>query len=131
MDTLSPAPPGFIYLKNRSNQPYQDMFDGVTYAFEPGEVKLLSDTEQLPIATFLYTFSAAQVDLEANTGERVLVKQDDPKWDTTFDTKELVELVDRSYGDNPLGKGTGGLRTKATLIPVRGGSRITRAAVPS
>jgi len=103
------------------------MFDGRVYAFAPGEVKLLSNET----ATFLRSFSLVQVDLERNTGERVLVTQDDPKWNETLDTSDYIELVDRSSGDNPVGRGTGGIKTHAAVIPVGGGKRLTRAAVPS
>jgi hypothetical protein len=127
MAELTPAPPGFAYLKNRGTGPYEEMFDGRVYAFTPGEVKLLPEEA----ATFLKSFSLVQVDLERNTGERVLVTQDDPKWEESLDTSEYIELVDRSYGDNPAGGGTGGIKTHAAVIPVRGGKRLTRAAVPS
>lgn len=127
MSELTPAPPGFAYLKNRGTRIYEDQFDGRPYVFAPGEIKLLPDEA----ATFLQNFSLVQVDLERNTGERVLVTQDDPKWDETVDTSEYIELVDRSFGDNPVGRGTGGIKTKATVIPVTGGKRLTRAAVPS
>lgn len=127
MSELAPAPPGFAYLKNRGTLAYEEMFDGRVYVFAPGEVRLLPEET----ATFLHSFSLVQVDLERNTGERVLVTQDDPKWDETLDTSEYIELVDRSFGDNPSGRGTGGLKTHATVIPVRGGKRLTRAAVPS
>ena len=131
MDTLTPAPPGFQYLKNRSTQRYEDMFDGAVYAFEPGEIRLLPDSEAQPVANYLLNFSLSQVDFEANKGERILVTQDDPKWNDPLDTSELVELVDRSFGDNPIGAGTGGVKTHAAMIPVRGGKRLTRAAIPS
>lgn len=127
MPELTPAPPGFAYLKNRGTLPYEEQFDGRPYVFAPGEVKLLPEET----ATFLRSFSLVQVDLERNTGERVLVTQDDPKWDESLDTSEYVELVDRSFGDNPSGRGTGGLKTHAAVIPVRGGKRLTRASVPS
>jgi hypothetical protein len=127
MSELSPAPPGFAYLKNRGTLPYEELFDGQVYAFAPGEVKLLPEET----ATFLHSFSLVQVDLERNTGDRVLVKQDDPKWNESLDTSEYIELVDRSFGDNPTGRGTGGMKTRATVIPVSGGKRLTRAAVPS
>lgn len=127
MSELTPAPPGFEYLKNRGTKTYEDMFDGQTYVFKPGEIRLLP----IETATFLHSFSLVQADLERNTGERTLVKQDDPKWDESLDTTEFVELVDRSFGDNPLGTGTGGLKTHAAVIPVHGGKRLTRAAVPS
>ena len=127
MPELTPAPPGFAYLKNRGTLPYEEMFDGRVYAFAPGEVKLLSNET----ATFLRSFSLVQVDLERNTGERVLVTQDDPKWNETLDTSDYIELVDRSSGDNPVGRGTGGIKTHAAVIPVGGGKRLTRAAVPS
>lgn len=128
MNTLTPAPPGFTYLKNRSTTRYEDMFDGRPYVFEPGEVRLLPEET----ANFLYNFSLVQVDLERNTGERTLVKQDDPLWESSIDTSEFVELVDRSSGDNPAGRGTGGLKTHAAVIPVGGGGkRLTRASVPS
>lgn len=127
MSELAPAPPGFAYLKNRGSGTYEEQFDGRPYVFAPGEIKLLPEET----ATFLHSFSLVQVDLERNTGERVLVKQDDPKWDENLDTSEYIELVDRSFGDNPTGRGTGGVKTRATVIPVGGGKRLTRAAVPS
>lgn len=126
-ENLTPAPPGFTYLKNRGTREYEELFDGRVYVFAPGEVQLLPDET----ATFLHSFSLVQVDLERNTGDRVLVKQDDPKWEQTLDTSEYVELVDRSFGDNPTGAGTGGVKTHAAIIPVRGGQRLTRATVPS
>lgn len=127
MDTLAPAPPGFTYLKNRGSVPYEDLFDGRVYTFTPGEIKLLPEET----AKFLHDFSLVQVDLERNTGDRVLVMTDDPNWETPLNTEEYVELVDRSFGDNPTGAGTGGIKTHAAVIPVRGGKRLTRAAVPS
>lgn len=127
MPELTPAPPGFTYLKNRGTQRHEDLFDGRPYVFEPGEVKLLPDET----AAFLHSFSLKQVNVERNTGERVLVKQDDPLWNTSLDTSEFVELIDRSSGDNPVGRGTGGLKTKATVIPVTGGTRLTKASIPS
>lgn len=128
MPELAPAPPGFAYLKNRGTIAYEDLFDGRVYTFAPGETKLLPEET----ATFLRNFSLVQVDLERNTGERVLVAQDDPKWSESLDTSEYIELVDRSSGDNPAGRGTGGLKTHAAVIPVGGGGkRLTRAAVPS
>ena len=131
METLAPAPPGFMYLKNRSTQRYEDLFDGAVYVFEPGEVRLLPDTEAQPVATYLLNFSLSQVDFEANKGERILVGRDDPKWNVPLDTSGLVELVDRSFGDNPIGGTTGGIKTHAAVIPVRGGQRLTRATIPS
>jgi hypothetical protein len=107
------------------------MFDGVTYAFEPGEVRLLPDTDTNPVAKFLSECSAVQVEFESNVGERVFVRQGDPKWNLPINTGEFVELVDRSFGDNPIGVGTGGIQTHAAVIPVRGGKRLTRAAIPS
>lgn len=127
MAEFAPAPPGFAYLKNRGTAAYEEMFDGRVYTFTPGEVKLLPEET----ATFLRSYSLVQVDLERNTGERVLVTRDDPQWDQPLDTSEYIELIDRSFGDNPTGGGTGGLKTHAAVIPVRGGKRLTRAAVPS
>lgn len=131
MTALAPAPQGFSYVRNRTTQVYEDMFDGKPYVFQPGEVRLLPDDQSNnPVATYLCDHSVKQLDMLMNRGERALVKQGDAKWDEEFDTRDLIEVVDRSSGDNPIGAGTGGVKTHAAVIRPRG-QRLTRASIPS
>lgn len=132
-----PAPPGFCFVKNCTTSVYEGKFDGVCYPFQPGEIRLLPDEA----AAFLRTYSLLQYDPTDPYGSsvRALARavnpetgSPDPGWDATLiDRQEIVELINRTHDDNPLGRGAGGVKTKATLIPVAGGRRPQRVAAAS
>ena len=114
------APPGFSWLYNRLPIVYEAMFDLKLYSFGPGEMRLVpSDT-----ATFLNHNSVIKVDLTTSRGVRALVPQmeDDgknhPEFGVPYNEALGDEVIDRSVDDNPMGRGTGGLKTHAVKVPV-------------
>jgi len=74
-----------------------------------------------PIADFLYNQAIVSYDMGANKGARALVVEGKPGFGEPMATPKGDELIDRSSGDNPTGKGTGGIRTHAAKVAV--GSR--------
>lgn len=120
MDTYpTPAPPGFAWLKNRTTDTREGLFDGAVEVFKPLEAKLL------PLDRAVYLRHHAILQSDFGTATRWLVGPDDPEWHdpTPLNASGIVELVDRSSNDNPLGAGTGGLKTKATVVPIPGSLR--------
>lgn len=120
LKTLPTAPPGFAWVYNRLAKPWDGIpaqFDGVEYYFKPHECRLLSEV----VAEFLYNQSIVSFDMKTNTGRRALSLQSKPDFGEPLDAPATDELIDRTSGDNPAGKGTGGLKTKAARVAV--GSR--------
>jgi len=131
---LSHPPAGFRWAYNRLDRPYESMFDGMVYAFDEHEYRLLT----LDVARFLWNQSIIQYDPTGRRGVRALAM--DPFSPDLMEEHEAegfgepmadpqnVELLDRSRDNNPLGKSTGGLKTKPVLIPVTssGGSLLPR-----
>ena len=113
-DPIAPAPPGFRWVYNRLNEVYEDMFDHVPYTFKAHEQRLMQED----IATFLHAHSAISVDLKTNRGKAALVVDGDKNYLVPLEGGRPEELIDRKSGDNPLGRGTGGLKTKAAKVPV-------------
>jgi len=118
---LAPAPPGFTWAYNRLETPWVGIpaqFDGIEYPFKPHEYRLLTDA----IAEFLYNQSIVSYDMAVNKGIRALSMTGKPGFGEPLTKVVPDELIDRSSGDNPSGKGTGGLKTRAAKVAV--GSRV-------
>ena len=118
---LAPAPPGFKWAYNRLSKPYegpQAQFDGIEYPFKASEYRLLHE----PIAEFLHSQAIVSYDMGSNKGRHALVLEGKPGFGEPMDAPQGDELIDRSSGDNPTGKGTGGLKTHAARVAT--GSRV-------
>ena len=121
MPTMTAAPPGFRWVKNRLERPYDGLFDGQTYVFSPQESRLMT-TE---IAEFLHNQSLISINASTYEGTRALALDGSLEFDVPITTDRPLELLDRSDDDNPIGRGTGGLKTHAAQVRVRGGGRTT------
>ena len=118
--TLPTPPPGFIWVYNRLEKTWDGLpaqFDGVEYPFKPHEYRLMEQT----VADFLYNQSIVSFDMAINKGRRALSLQGKPEFGEPMTAPVSGELIDRSSGDNPTGKGTGGIKTRAAKVAV--GSR--------
>ena len=117
---VAKAPPGFAWLYNRLPTRYEGMFDLKLYSFEAGETRLVPSD----VATFLNHNSVIKVDLTTSKGVRALVPQigDDerehPEFGVPYNESLGDEVIDRSLDDNPMQRGTGGLKTRAVRVPV-------------
>ena len=121
MPTLSQAPPGFRWVKNRLSRSYDGLFDGHTFVFQPQESRLLTSD----IAEFLHSQSLIRLNVSTYEGTRALALDGSREFEEPITTDEPLELLDRSDDDNPIGRGTGGIKTHVARVRVRGGGRTT------
>lgn len=120
------APPGgFRWIYNRLNEPYENMFDGMVYAFDPNEYRLVT----VDVARFLWSQSVISYDPSNRRGLRALAL--DPISSDMMEASEAegfgepmvslqnAELMDRSTDPNPVGKSAGaGVKTKPAIVSV-------------
>lgn len=122
-------PAGFRWAYNRLDRPYESMFDGMVYAFDPHEYRLLT----LDVARFLWSQSIIQYDPTGRRGLRALAL--DPLSPNMMEKEEAegfgeqladpknAELMDRSRDPNPVGKSAGpGVTTKPALLSIASAS---------
>ena len=120
-EKLPKAPPGFCWVYNRLPRSYEAMFDFRMFEFGPNESRLMPDD----VALFLTSNSIISVDLSTSKGVRALVAQyresgkENPEFGQPYTTPPGDEVIDRSSGDNPMGRGTGGIKTHAAKIAVK------------
>lgn len=108
------APVGFQWLYNRLGRDFEMQFDLQPWLFEPHEMRLAPND----VARFLHHNSVVKVDLTTSSGVRALVPEGDKAFLVPYDEDGSDELIDRSKNDNPLGRGTGGVKTRAVKVPV-------------
>ena len=121
MPALTAAPSGFRWVKNRLGRSYDGLFDGQTFVFAPQEERLMT-TE---IAEFLHNQSLISINASTYEGTRALALDGSREFEEPITMERPLELLDRSDDDNPIGRGTGGLKTHAAQVRVRGGGRTT------
>ena len=122
---LSHPPAGFRWAYNRLNRPYESMFDGMVYAFDEHEYRLLT----VDVARFLWSQAIIQYDPTGRRGVRALAL--DPLSPDMMEEHEAegfgepmvdpknAELLDRSRDANPVGKTPpGGIKTRPALVAV-------------
>ena len=115
-ETLPEAPSGFTWAYNRLPEPYADQFDGRPYEFKSREYRLLP----LDVANFLCNQSVISLNMAAGKGKRAITILGQPDFGVPSDQPKGDELIDRSTGDNPIGRGTGGVKTRAAKVAVPG-----------
>ena len=134
--SIAHPPAGFRWVYNRLTSPWETQFDGMVYAFDPNEYRLIT----LDVARFLWAHSIISYEPTSGKGLRAIAldpfspdqlepneadgfgeKMDDPK---------NAELIDRSRDDNPTGKSARGEKTRAAVVPVGApsGSNLPRPA---
>jgi len=107
-------PVGFQWLYNRLDRQFEMQFDLQPWVFEPHELRLAPQD----VAKFLHYNSIIKIDLTTSRGVRALVPEGDVDFMVPYNDGGSDELIDRSKNDNPLGRGTGGIKTHAAKIPV-------------
>ena len=139
---MAHPPTGFRWVYNRLDREFELMFDGMVYAFDSHEYRLVT----LDVARFLWNRSLIQYDPTGTRGLRALAL--DPLSPDQMEDVESegfgepladpknAELLDRSRDANPMGRSTGGLKTKPAMLPIgeAGGSNLpltTGSAPPS
>ena len=123
--SLVHPPAGFRWVYNRLDRPYESMFDGMVYAFDEHEYRLVT----LDVARFLWSQSVISYDPTKRSGVRALAL--DPFSEDLIEAAEAdgfgealvdpknVELLDRSNDPNPVGKSAGaGIKTKPAVVPI-------------
>ena len=110
----TPAAPGYVWVYNRLPADYTIDFDSKPQMFGPNEFK------QIPADFAHHICNWSVIQLPASGPPvRVLVLEGKKGYGVSFKSKERpVELIDRSQTDNPLGRGTGGVPTKAKLLHI-------------
>ena len=134
--SISHPPAGFRWVYNRLTSPWETQFDGMVYAFDPNEYRLVT----LDVGRFLWAHSIIQYDPSTGKGLRALAldpfspDQLEPNEAVGFGEKLVdpknAELIDRSRDDNPTGKSARGEKTRAAVVPVGApaGSNLPRPA---
>ena len=114
-------PPGFIWVYNRLPHVYEGMWDSNSFIFEANEYVLMA----LDVGNFLHSKSVISYNPTTGSAIRALAIKDSKGWGEPLTREEVegVELIDRSDDDNPIGWGTGGIKTKATAMKVKGGGK--------
>lgn len=93
-------PAGFRWVYNRLTVPYESMFDGMVYAFEPNEYRLLKDDT----AYFLWANAIIQYSPVTGVGLRALAmdanhqmeKAESEGYGVPLEPPQNPELVDRT-----------------------------------
>lgn len=125
-------PAGFRWAYNRLPRAYESMFDGMVYAFDPNEYRLLTQE----VAYFLWSQSIVQYDPTTRRGIRALaldphVQMEEIESDGFGEPMEdprNIELFDRSGDPNPAGRvASGGQKTRPAVVSV---SRPDRTGLP-
>jgi len=127
--SIAHPPAGFRWAYNRLDRPYENMFDGMVYAFDAHEYRLLT----IDVARFLWSQAIIQYDPTGRRGVRALAL--DPLSPDMMEEHEAegfgepmadpknAELLDRSRDDNPVGKTPlGGVKTRPALVAVSASS---------
>jgi hypothetical protein len=127
--SLVHPPVGFRWAYNRLDRPFESMFDGMVYAFDEHEYRLLT----LDVAKFLWSQSVISFDPTKPRGVRALAL--DPFSDQMTEPDESngfgepladpknAELIDRSTDPNPAGKGAGpGVKTRPAVLSISAAS---------
>mgnify|MGYP001587531976 CR=1 FL=1 len=91
-----PAPPGFLWVFNRLNIPFERPFDGLLQRIEPHGYQLFS----LEVANHLYRHSLILDDLQ---GHQVyaLALENKKGWGKPLAPRQRRELIDRTSNANP------------------------------
>jgi hypothetical protein len=134
--SLVHPPGGFRWVYNRLDRPYESQFDGMVYAFDEHEYRLVT----VDVAKFLWSASVLSYDPTKRRGVRALAldpfseevtepDEHDGFGEPLVDPKN-AELLDRSTDPNPVGKSAGpGIKTKPALVAigaVPGGTHLQR-----
>lgn len=138
--SIAHPPQGFRWAYNRLDRPYEGMFDGMVYAFDPHEYRLVTHD----VARFLWNRSLIQYDPMGARSLRALAL--DPLSTDIIEPEEHegfgepltdpknAELLDRSQEANLTGQSAGpGVKTKPVLLRVgeTGGSNLPRPTPPA
>jgi hypothetical protein len=116
MEKMIPAPgsarPGHKWVYNRLNSPYEIEFDSRPFAWQAHEFREIPTD----VAHHLCSWSVLQLPV-SGPPVRALALEGKKGYGAPFKTKERpVELIDRSVDANPMGRGTGGIPTKAKVL---------------
>ena len=122
--SIAHPPAGFRWIYNRLTEPFEYQFDGMVYAFDPHEYRLV----MLDTGRFLWSHSIISYDPVTGKGLRALAldpfspDQLEPNETEGFGEKLVdpknAELIDRSQDDNPTGKRAKGEKTRAAVVSV-------------
>ena len=123
--SIAHPPAGFRWIYNRLTSPFEHQFDGMVYAFDSNEYRLVT----LDVARFLWAHSIISYDPVSGKGLRALAldpfspDQLEPNEADGFGEKLVdpknAELIDRSVDPNPAGKiAGGGVKTRPAVVSV-------------
>lgn len=122
--SIAHPPAGFRWIYNRLPRPYENQFDGMVYAFDANEYRLVT----LDVARFLWSQSVISYNPVTGRGTRALALDPfssdklEPNEDAGFGEPlpepKNVELIDRTQDDNPMGRSTGGEKTRSAVVSV-------------
>jgi hypothetical protein len=111
------TPPGSKWVYNRLNQPFEKFFDGIPYKFQAHAKMVLPDA----VAEFMWRTSVVSYEPASGLAVRALVVPEDTDFGVPYVAALGPELMSRAVEDNYIQRGTGGIPTKAKIVPVRGG----------
>lgn len=122
--SIAHPPAGFRWIFNRLNRPFENQFDGMVYAFDAHEYRLVT----LEVARFLWSQSIISYNPVTRRGLRALAldpyspDQLEPNeaagFGESLEEPKNVELIDRSQDPNPMGRSTHGEKTRAAVVSV-------------
>ena len=110
-EPTNPVPRNHTRIFNRLREQYSTPFDGIPVEFGPNEYQ----DHPTELANFLAANSV--IAFAGPVAIRALVLQGKKGYSMPFkNPRPKVEMIDRSVDPNPIGRGTGGLKTTPKVI---------------
>ena len=112
-------PTGYLWVWNRLNRPYERQLDNKGQCWDAYEFKVYAED----IARWLVAHSeiSGGAGVYYNEGAvRVLALENSKDWLKPLGDYKPAEYINRNLDPNPLGKGTGGLKTKPKMMKIGG-----------
>jgi len=109
-------PVGYMWVWNRLGKVFEKPYDAVPQIWEPYEFKVYPED----IARWLHAHTILTEDSFGQSAVRALAIEGMSGWLEPLGDFSPFEHIDRSQGDNKIGWGTGGVKTKAQAMQVAG-----------
>jgi len=108
-----PASHGKKWVFNRLPEPYEALFNSQPILFEPHSFREIDAM----VAPHIVAWSIIQLP-SSGPPVRALALEGKKQFGVPLGGPRPVEMIDRSENDNPTGRGTGGVPTKAKIIHI-------------
>jgi len=110
-------PTGYVWVWNRLNRVNERKLDNQSQIWEPYEFKVYPED----IARWLVNHSEIQGNVEGVApGVNSLTLEGKKDWLKPLGDFKPAEYINRAADPNPIGKGTGGLKTKPKMMDIGG-----------